>query len=158
MIWQRVDELEALRIAIQSEIDSYHMYREAIKHVQDKQGKELLLALAEEEKRHRRELEREYARISGKRLLYINLPKKRRFLKEITPTATPLEILTVAIAQEKDSLEFFETAAQRTSNLGGKRVFERLAEEEKHHMEMLEAEYRIRTKIEDGDLVSVAKG
>ncbi len=157
MIWQRVDELEALRIAIQSEIDSYHMYLEAIRHVEDKQGKELLLALAQEEKRHRRELEKEYARVSGKRLLYINLPKKRRFLKEITPAATPLEILTTAIEQEKESLEFFETAAQRTSDLGGKRVFEHLAEEEKHHMEMLEAEYRIRTKIEEGDLLSVVK-
>jgi rubrerythrin len=158
MIWQRVDELEALRIAIQSEIDSYHMYQQAIRHVQDKQGKELLLALAQEEKRHRQELEKEYARISGKRLLYINLPKKRRFLKEITPSATPLEILTIAIEQEEESLRFFETAAQRTSDLGGKRVFEHLAQEERHHMEMLEAEYRIRTKIEEGELLSVAKG
>ena len=68
MVWERIDELQALRIAIQSEIDSHNLYREAIKHVRDKQGKELLRALAEEEKRHRRELEQEYARVSGKRL------------------------------------------------------------------------------------------
>lgn len=157
MNWQRVDELEALRIAIQSEIDSYHMYKEAIKYVRDKQGKELLLALAEEEKRHRRELEKEYALVSGKRLLYINLPKKRRFLRDIIPSSTALEILTIAIDQERESIDFFEKAAQRTSNAGGKRVFEHLAEEEKHHMELLEAEYRIRTKMEEGELLNVAK-
>ncbi len=157
MIWERIDELEALRIAIQSEIDSYKMYKEAIKHVRDKQGKELLLALAEEEKRHRRELEREYGRVSGKRLLYINLPKKRRLFKEIVPTATPLEILTIAIEQEKESMEFFEKAAFRTPDAGGKRVFEQLAEEERNHMQLLEAEYRIRTKMDTPEAISMAK-
>lgn len=157
MIWQRIDELEALRIAIQSEIDSYKMYKESIKHVRDKQGKELLLALSEEERRHRRELESEYGRVSGKRLLYINLPKKRRLFREIRPEATPLEILEIAIEQEKESVEFFEKAAIRTPDAGGKRVFERLAKEEQNHLQLLEAEYRIRTKTDSPESVSMAK-
>lgn len=157
MVWERIDELQALRIAIQSEIDSHNLYREAIKHVRDKQGKELLRALAEEEKRHRRELEQEYARISGKRLLYINLPKRRRIVKEISPYATALEILEIAVEQEGESMAFFEKAASRTPNIGGKRVFERLAREERNHKEMLEAEYRVRTKIETGEALRVAK-
>ncbi len=148
MFWERIDDLEALRIAIQAEIDTYKYYRDALKHFTDHEAKNLLAALAEEEKKHRKRLEDKYAKLSGKRLLYLNLPKKRRFTRPLDPNASVLDILKVAIETEKESRDFYEKAAQRTIDARGKRMLEELAEEERHHVELLEAEFRVRSRAD----------
>ena len=154
MFWERIDDLEALRIAIQAEMDTYRYYREAIKIFTDQEAKKLLAALAEEEKKHRKKLEEKYARLSGKRLLYLNLPKKRRISKPLDPSASVLDILRVAIETEKESLDFYQRAAERTLDARGKKMLQELAEEERQHVEMLEAEYRIRTRSNQQEAVS----
>ncbi len=155
-MWERIDDLEALRIAIQSEIDTYNYYRNALKLFSDKDAQDLLTTLAEVERKHRRRLEEKYARLSGKRLLYLNLPKKRRFTKPIDPAASVLDILETAIEQEKDSKDFYEKAAQRTLDASGRRMLEELAEDEQYQMELLEAEYRVRLKNPSHRKLSVA--
>jgi rubrerythrin len=146
VFWERIDDLEALRIAIQAEMDTYRYYVEAMKKFTDREAKNLLAALAEEEKKHRKKLEEKYVKLSGKRLLYLNLPKRRRIGKPLDPKATVLDILRVAIETERESQEFYEKAAQRTLDAKGKKMLEELAEEERHHAELLEAEYRVRSK------------
>jgi len=153
MFWERIDDLEALRIAIQAEMDTYRYYIEAMKLFTDQEAKKLLAALAEEEKKHRKRLEEKYAKLSGRRLLYLNLPKKRRISKPLDPNASVLDILRVAIETEKESQDFYERAAERTLDARGKRMLQELAEEERHHVEMLEAEYRIRSRASEQEAV-----
>jgi Fur family ferric uptake transcriptional regulator len=51
------------------------------------------------------------------------------------------DALRIAIATEKSGLEFYRRAAALTSDLRGRRVFERLAEEEKEHLATLQHRY-----------------
>jgi Fur family transcriptional regulator, ferric uptake regulator len=52
------------------------------------------------------------------------------------------DALRIAIATERSGLEFYSRAAKVTRDARGRRVFEKLAEEEKEHLSTLEARYR----------------
>ena len=51
------------------------------------------------------------------------------------------DALRIAIATERSGLDFYARAARRTRDARGRRVFEKLAEEEKEHLGKLEARY-----------------
>lgn len=146
MTWEQIDDLEALRIAIQTEMDAYNYYKKALKIFTDKESQSLLTTLADAEKKHLKKLEERYSSLSGKRLLYINLPRKRRYKDPIDPKATVLQILETAIEQEKASITFFERAAGRTIDARGRQMLSELAEEEQSQIDLLEAEYKVRLR------------
>jgi Fur family ferric uptake transcriptional regulator len=52
------------------------------------------------------------------------------------------DALRIAIATERSGLEFYSRAARITRDARGRRVFERLADEEREHLGKLEARYR----------------
>jgi Fur family ferric uptake transcriptional regulator len=52
------------------------------------------------------------------------------------------DALRIAIATERSGLEFYARAAKMTKDARGRRIFEKLAEEEKEHLGTLEARYR----------------
>ena len=52
------------------------------------------------------------------------------------------DALRIAIATERSGLEFYSRAARLTKDARGRRVFEKLAGEEKEHLATLEARYR----------------
>ena len=52
------------------------------------------------------------------------------------------DALRIAIATERSGLDFYTRAASITRDARGRRVFEKLAEEEKEHLGTLEARYR----------------
>jgi Fur family ferric uptake transcriptional regulator len=52
------------------------------------------------------------------------------------------DALRIAIATERSGLDFYARAARRTKDARGRRVFDKLAEEEKEHLGKLEARYR----------------
>ena len=52
------------------------------------------------------------------------------------------DALRIAIATERSGLDFYSRAAALTRDARGRRVFEKLAEEEKEHLGTLEARYR----------------
>src|SRR5687768_5551118 len=52
------------------------------------------------------------------------------------------DTLRIAIATERSGLEFYSRASRITKDARGRRVFEKLAEEEKEHLGTLEARYR----------------
>lgn len=68
--------------------------------------------------------------------------------RQEAPQGAPTELLfardalRIAIATERSGLEFYTRAARLTKDARGRRVFEKLAEEEKHHLATLEARYR----------------
>ena len=52
------------------------------------------------------------------------------------------DALRIAIATERSGLEFYSRAARITKDARGRRVFQKLADEEKEHLGTLEARYR----------------
>ena len=63
------------------------------------------------------------------------------------------DALRIALATEKSGLEFYSRAARVTKDVRGRRVFKKLAEEEKDHLATLEARYAELLK-EDSSLES----
>ena len=68
----------------------------------------------------------------------------RRQPEDEAPTDLLLarDALRIAIATERSGLEFYSRAARQTQDARGRRVFQRLAEEEGEHLAKLEARYR----------------
>jgi Fur family ferric uptake transcriptional regulator len=68
--------------------------------------------------------------------------------KPIGPEPTTSELvfardaIRIAIATERSGLEFYTRAARMTKNARGRRVFQKLADEERDHLSTLEARYR----------------
>ena len=62
------------------------------------------------------------------------------------PTTSELvfarDAIRIAIATERSGLEFYSRAARMTKNPRGRRVFQKLADEERDHLSTLEARYR----------------
>ena len=79
----------------------------------------------------------------------------RRRLEEEAPTELLLarDALRIAIATERSGLEFYTRAARMTQDARGRRVFQRLAEEEGEHLAKLEARYQ-QVLAQDPDLES----
>jgi rubrerythrin len=50
--------------------------------------------------------------------------------------------LRIAIATERSGLEFYSRAARMTKDARGRNVFQRLADEERHHLSELENKYK----------------
>ena len=63
------------------------------------------------------------------------------------------DALRIAIATERSGLEFYSRAARLTKDARGRRVFKRLAEEEREHLAKLEARYQ-ELLAQDPDLES----
>jgi Fur family ferric uptake transcriptional regulator len=73
------------------------------------------------------------------------------------PTTSELvfarDAIRIAIATERSGLEFYSRAARLTKNVRGRRVFQKLADEERDHLSTLEARYR-RLLAQDAQLES----
>ena len=146
MVKNNVNAISALKIAIQTEIDSYKLYLNAYSLAKNENSREILKLLAEEELAHKKRLEKLYVNLSGRRIMALNLKPKLRF-KEITNEyISPLEVLEVAINNEKESLKFYQESAGKTVNYDGKKMFYKLIEEEESHLDLLEMEYKVRKK------------
>ena len=146
MARNNVDAIAALKIAIQKEISSHNLYSNAYSSVKNENSKEILKLLADEELSHKKRLEKLYTNLSGRRIMALNLKPKPRF-KEITNEyISPLEVLEIAIGNEKESLKFYQEASEKTINYDGKKMFYKLIEEEKSHLDLLEMEYKVRRK------------
>jgi Fur family transcriptional regulator, ferric uptake regulator len=63
------------------------------------------------------------------------------------------DALRIAIATERSGLEFYSRAARLTKNARGRRVFHKLADEERDHLSTLEARYQ-RLLLQDPQLES----
>ena len=78
--------------------------------------------------------------------MYIHLTRRRGFKKTSETKSTVLQILVTGIEKERESINFYKKAAQRTIDAKGKQMLEELAEEEKCQIDLLETEYRVRLK------------
>jgi Fur family ferric uptake transcriptional regulator len=61
---------------------------------------------------------------------------------QVTELLFARDALRIAIATERSGLDFYSRAARITKDARGRRVFEKLAEEEKEHLGTLEARYK----------------
>jgi len=137
---------EALKIGIQMEIDARNAYLHGINTVDDDDSKAILRTLADEEYQHRKQLEGIYRETFGKRLLSVNLPRYYRARRIVEEDLNPLRVLEFAMREEREHYRFFKGLRELNTDPDGRRMFARLMAEEERHLELLQAEYKIRKK------------
>lgn len=137
---------DILKEAISIEIYGMEFYSTFSDLVEEENARSLLRGLARDEGEHREHLEKEYKRLSGKRIDIKTLDKENREkAKQVFPEsmetlgiAETREVLELGIRTEKRSIELYSNSAKRMDAGESKDLFLRLAGFEKGHKKLLE--------------------
>jgi Fur family ferric uptake transcriptional regulator len=147
---------DALKIALEAERSGINFYRMAAEYILHPSGKTTFLRIAEEEKRHLRELEQEWKELVSRHKNILEAPVFLHFdfesLKKIFPTRDQIQeklkgkldeeqALSLAMEMEHESYRFFSEYAQRFNDTRGKAIFLRFAEEEQEHCRTIRQEF-----------------
>ncbi len=145
--------LTALQMAIQTEIDGYNFYQRFSERTEDPNARAMFQRLAQDEVMHLELLRNTKAALqnSGKWADYQGLPlelvegspifSRERVEQNIVDYASDLSALRMAYLIEKDAVDFYTRAAQKTGDPNGKRIFLDLVKMERGHLDLLEGEY-----------------
>ena len=158
MLIERLNDIEAARVAMNLEKDGIEFYSAAALLARDKKVKAIFRQLGEEEREHLEKFRLWEAELiaagegtgfweSPEVDLYIHsLVRSGIFQGRVRETAASIrddsEALEIGIAAEKDSILFYQEAAARCRSPEGRKMFARLAEEEKEHFRRLETQRR----------------
>ena len=145
--------LEALKIAIQMEIDSKEYYLKASRESGNELGKKLLQSLAAEEDVHRQKFEGIYDAIrnkkawpvtdfqpdGGKRLRTIFARATEETGSNIKISSTELDAVRTAMDMENKTYDFYKNQGKSTTYDTARDFYETVAAEEReHHLALLD--------------------
>jgi len=136
-----IGALDALKIAIQSESEMQQFYEDISTMFEIDDMVAVLKGLAGTEAKHRKRLVKEYSRLSGRKILYLNLNKKRRLNVTLNYDSDPKEIIEVAKKNEKESRDFYIGISRRLYEPELRKFFRDLAFEEEQHLALLESTF-----------------
>lgn len=140
-----ITALEALGIAIRAEADAAEIYQEVAGRIGNPFLQRRVLVLAREEQQHRRILEDAYNKqFPGVPLVLPGSQLPREICTtELRRHLSVREVLSCAIERERRSREFYLQAAETTTDLTGRTMFNFLADWEFSHQMALSAEYEM---------------
>jgi rubrerythrin len=145
MVGEEITSLEALGIAIRSEIDAQEVYKDLASMCEEELMRDKFLNMHNEERKHQLLLEKMYKDMFPE--VDLSLPPSR-LPKEVKDSSARKkcsikEILHLAIDEEKKSREFYLDCAETVTDLSGKRMFRFLADMEFSHQSLLNAELEL---------------
>jgi Fur family transcriptional regulator, ferric uptake regulator len=147
---------DALKIALEAERSGIDFYRTASEFISHPSGRTTFMRIAEEEKRHLKELEQEWKDFVSKHKNIADAPVFLHFdyesLRKIFPTRDQIQeklkggldeeqALSLAMEMEHESFRFFTEYAQKFTDTRGKAIFLRFAEEEEEHYRTIQQEF-----------------
>lgn len=140
------DLKDVLQFAIRKEHDARELYLMFRDMVRDPGAKSLLQELAEQELGHRNMLEKalrdgQTEGLFGKREVKDLKIGDFLFAEPIGPNSSPQDVMIFAIKNEEASYNLYATMADNYAGSPIEPVFSKLAKEELHHKETLEAQY-----------------
>jgi len=150
---EQAKTLEALRIAIQMEVDGKEYYQKASKSSDNQLGKELFQSLAAEEDIHQQKFEEIYKTIRNKKAWPVTdfHPDRGRRLRTIFAKATEeigsninapaneLDAIQIAMDMENKTHDFYKSRSQTATYGTEKDFYQTLAAEEReHHLILLD--------------------
>jgi rubrerythrin len=149
------DILANLSFAIQAEIAAYVFYKHAMEKVEDKDTREALRSLANDEREHFRILESQYDSLHRSErwitykdaLLVKGLPDidekitdaQKTMLEEIDSLTSVKDILELGLGKEERSYELYKGMLSKAASTEGKDTLERLMNFELGHVRKLES-------------------
>lgn len=149
-------DLIALRMAIQTEIDGYEFYTRAAEQARHPRTKALFQTVAHDEVAHREWLEAQAVSLQHEgRWLAEQIEQVQKgqgspvglpifsedHIVDITEHTSELTALRTAVLIEQDAVNFYDRAASQTNDPAGKEMYRFLADFEREHRRVLEEEY-----------------
>lgn len=156
MVFEHIDEKEAVKRAALIEANGYRFYTLLAARVEDGKTREALLKLAEDEKKHQDLIEKEffpragfspdeitdeelvieeYIGKSGVADIFTRRVNMVELLKSIDTTK---KALILAINTERNSVEYFDALARRAVSEDARGIYKDLAQEERRHVALIE--------------------
>lgn len=147
---------DALRVALANEQRGLHFYRHALEAAQEEATREVFSCLVDEETRHLAALQYEYDALRQANpslddepsLLYFDYERLEDIFPQLPPHVVqtaqafnPAEVLSIAMAAERRSYEFFSEYAEKVGYPQGRAIFHKFATEEQDHLSMLRHAY-----------------
>lgn len=146
---------DALQIALQTERNGVNFYEALAKAAKDPRGKKAFLDMAAEEGKHLRELEGEWEALIKRNKRILKAPEFLHFdyneLNRLFPSPEQLqkrgleqlsleEALHLALSMEQGAHSFFKRYAEKFNDTRGKAIFQKFAEEELEHCDLIQQE------------------
>ena len=138
MVHRELTTLEAVALAVRSEIESTHLYTDLAKRVKNSTLREVLHGLAADEERHRQSLMQLYEEMLGDQAPSIPLQDGRDKKMELSADSDYRTIIIAARDKERDSEDFYKKAAGRVSDHKTRMFFLEVAESERLHAATLQ--------------------
>lgn len=156
MLFDHIEEKEAVIRAALIEQNGYKFYKMLADRTSDKEAKDLFRRFAHDEQRHLRVIENKYFpgagfndQITEEELQIEEYLEKSGstdiFTKRINVEGlvriidNPKKALLIALDTERGSVEYFANLARRARTEEGRKLYAELVEEEKDHVNTLEA-------------------
>jgi rubrerythrin len=142
---------EALKTAIQMEIDGKEFYLKASSESKNEMGRKLLLTLSKEEDNHRQTFEEIYSAIEkkmgwpktgfepdgGKKLRTIFSEMMTEISTEKESLQTEIDTVQKAMDMESASRDFYNRQRENSVHIAEKQFYEMIADEERQHFLVL---------------------
>lgn len=145
--------LEAIKGAIQLEIDGRAFFEHAAESTGSKNGKKMFEKLARDEIQHLKVFGQLFTTIIGdeewKKFLserenrkspLIEDLKARMKKKEKKDRTGEIEAIRIGMELERNAIDFFADAAAKTGDSNAKKIFLKISDEEKFHYDLLQAQ------------------
>jgi rubrerythrin len=142
VVHEDLTPLEAVALAVRSEIESTDLYEKLTERVGNPQVKKLLTDLAQDEEKHRVGLMKLYQEMLGGEEPSVPTADGRKKQWDIDPEADFLTIMTKARDKELDSERFYKDAADKVRDYKTRMFFVELAQVERQHAVLLDKQVR----------------
>ncbi|MDZ7373038.1 MAG: ferritin family protein [candidate division KSB1 bacterium] len=133
----RLEIQEALKHAIQVEMDLTRFYEAAVNRAATARMRELLERILAEEQKHRLYYEKTYEELTGHRILYLNVDPRRRLAEVVPVVEETQDLLEQALRNEEKAAAFYGEAARLVPPGWVRAKFEEMAEVEREHQALL---------------------
>lgn len=138
MVHRELTTLEAVALAVRSEINSTNLYVDLAKKVKNPSVRQVLNELAADEERHRQTLMKMYGEMLGGQEPSIPEEDGRGKKIELGPSVEYKAVILAAVAKERDSEDFYQKAAENVTDYKTRMFFLETAENERHHATTLQ--------------------
>lgn len=146
--------LEIIRESIKLEINGQNFFERIADATHNQLGKKMFLKLASDETQHLKVFTSIFTDLVGEgwqqQIGELKIDRKAPMIEALAKKvasagkedrASELEAISIAMDLERNAIEFFGNAARQTSDAKAKEIFNKIADEERLHYDLLQAQH-----------------
>jgi rubrerythrin len=146
--------INIIRESLKLELNGQHFFESVADATHNALGKKMFTKLANDEARHLKVFSDIFTEMAGedwrRHVGDIKTSEKAAMIEALAKKvasagkesrASELEAISIGMDLERDAIEFFSSAAEKTADSKAKEIFNKIADEERLHYDLLQAQY-----------------